>query len=75
MIHRADFHPLCHIAQIRAIRSDVVIVHADITYSGGIALKGDGYIPAFSEIRTFIVLKHEAVWRIAEHDITRRALP
>jgi hypothetical protein len=24
---------------------------------------------------TFIVLKHEAVWRIAEHDITRRALP
>jgi hypothetical protein len=51
MIHRADFHPLCHIAQIRAIRSDVVIVHADITYSGGIALKGDGYIPAFSEIQ------------------------
>jgi hypothetical protein len=75
MIRRADFHPLCHIAQIRATRSDVSIVHADITYPGGIPLKGGDYIPAFSEIHTFIVLKHEAVWQIAEHDITRRALP
>jgi hypothetical protein len=75
MILRADFHPLCHIAQIRAIRSDVVVVHADITYPSGIPLKGDDYIAAFSEIHTFIVLKNEAVWSIAEHDITRRALP
>jgi hypothetical protein len=75
MIRRADFHPLCRIADTRATRPDVVIVHADITYPGGIPLKGGDYIAAFSEIHTFVVLKHEAVWHIAEHDITRRALP
>ena len=75
MIRRADFHPLCHIAQIRATRSDVVIVHADISYPDGIPLQGGECIPAFSEIHTFIVLEDQAVWHIAEHDITRRALP
>jgi hypothetical protein len=74
MIRRADFHPLCHIAETHATRPDVVIVHADITYPGGISLKGGDYIPAFSEIHTFVVLKNEAVWQIAEHDITERAV-
>jgi hypothetical protein len=74
MIRRKDFHPVCAIEEIRAIPPDVVIVHADITYPGGIPLKGGDFIPAFSEIHTFIVSRHDAVWRIAEHDITRRAL-
>jgi hypothetical protein len=74
MIRREDFHPICAIEEIRSTRPDVVIVHADISYSGGIPLKGGDYIPAFSEIHTFIVSREEAVWRIAAHDITKRAL-
>jgi hypothetical protein len=74
MIRREDFHPVCAIEELRATRPDAVIVHADITYPGGIALQGGDFIPAFSEIHTFIVLQEETVWRIAEHDITRRAL-
>ena len=74
MIRREDFHPICAIAELRSTRPDVVIVHADITYPGGIPLQGGDFIPAFSEIHTFIVLREEAVWRIAEHDITRRSL-
>jgi hypothetical protein len=75
MIRREDFHPVCAIEEIRATRPDVVIVHAEISYPGGIPLQGGDFIPAFSEIHTFTVLQDEAVWRIAEHDITRRALP
>jgi ketosteroid isomerase-like protein len=74
MIRREDFHPVCAIEEIRSTRSDVVIVHANISYSGGIPLKGGDDIPAFSEIHTFIVSRNEAVWRIAVHDITKRAL-
>jgi hypothetical protein len=74
MIRREDFHSVCAIEEIRATHPDVVIVHADITYPGGIPLQGGDFIPAFSEIHTFIVSRHDAVWRIAEHDITRRAL-
>jgi hypothetical protein len=74
MIRREDFHPVCDIEEIRATHPDVVIVHTDITYPGGILLKGGDFIPAFSEIHTFVVSRHDAVWRIAEHDITRRAL-
>ena len=62
------------IEEIRSTRPDVVIVHADIAYSGGIPLKGGDYIPAFSEIHTFIVSRDKAGWRIAGHDITKRAL-
>jgi hypothetical protein len=74
MIRRNDFHPVCAIEEIRATHPDVVIVHADISYSGGIPLKGGDFIPPFSEIHTFLVSRDEAVWRIAEHDITTRAL-
>ncbi len=74
MIRRKDFHPVCAIEEIRSTCPDVVIVHVAITYPGGIPLQDGDFIPAFSEIHTFIVLKDEAVWRIAEHDITRRAL-
>ena len=74
MIRREDFHPVCAIEEMRATHPEVVIVRADITYPGGIPLQGGAFIPAFSEIHTFIVLQEEAVWRIAEHDITRRAL-
>jgi hypothetical protein len=74
MIRRDDFHPVCTVEEIRSTRPDVVIVHADISYSAGIPLKGGDDIPAFSEIHTFIVSRDEAVWRIAGHDITKRAL-
>lgn len=74
MIRREDFHPVCAIEEIRSTRPDVVIVHADISYSSGIPLKGGDYIPAFSEIHTFMVSRDEAGWRIAGHDITTRAL-
>jgi hypothetical protein len=74
MIRREDFHPVCAIAEMRLTRSDVTVVHAEIAYPDGISLQGGDFIPAFSEIHTFIVLREEAVWRIAEHDITRRAL-
>jgi hypothetical protein len=74
MIRREDFHPVCAIDEIRSTRPDVVIVHAEISYSGGIPLKGGDYIPAFSEIHTFIVSRDEAGWLIAGHDITKRAL-
>jgi hypothetical protein len=73
MIRREDFHPICAIKEIRSTRPDVVIVHANMSYPGGIRLKDD--IPAFSEIHTFMVSRDEAVWRIAVHDITKRALP
>jgi ketosteroid isomerase-like protein len=74
MIHRKDFHPVCTIEEIRSTRPDVMIVHAEISYSGGIPLKGGECIPPFSEIHTFLVSKDEAVWQIAVHDITTRAL-
>jgi hypothetical protein len=74
MIRREDFHPVCTIEEIRSTRPGVVIVHADISYSSGIPLKGGDYIPAFSEIHTFMVSRDEAGWRIAGHDITKRAL-
>ena len=74
MIRREDFHPICAIEEIHSTRPDVLIVHADISYSSGISLKGGDYIPAFSEIHTFIVSRDEAVWRIAGHDITKRTL-
>jgi ketosteroid isomerase-like protein len=74
MIHRKDFHPVCTIEEIRSTRPDVMIVHAEISYSGGIPLKGGEFIPPFSEIHTFLVSKDEAVWQIAAHDITTRAL-
>jgi hypothetical protein len=74
MIRREDFHPVCAIEAVRTTHPDVVIVHAGITYPGGIPLQGGDFIPAFSEIHTFIVSRHDAVWRIAEHDITPRAL-
>jgi hypothetical protein len=74
MIRREDFHPVWAIEEIRSTRPDVVIVHADISYSGGIPLKGGDYIPAFSEIHTFIMSRDNAGWRIAGHDITKRAL-
>jgi ketosteroid isomerase-like protein len=72
MIRREGFHPACAIEEIRSTRPDVMIVHAEISYPGGIPLKGGEYIPPFSEIHTFLVSKDEAVWRIAEHDITKR---
>jgi ketosteroid isomerase-like protein len=74
MIRREDFHPLCTIENIRSTRPDVMIVHAEISYAGGIPLKGGEHIPPFSEIHTFLVSRDEAVWRIAEQDITMRAL-
>jgi ketosteroid isomerase-like protein len=74
MIHRKHFHPVCTIEEIRSTRPDVMIVHAEISYSGGIPLKGGECIPPFSEIHTFLVSKDEAVWQIALHDITTRAL-
>jgi ketosteroid isomerase-like protein len=72
MIRREGFHPVCTIEEIRLTRTDVMIVHVEISYVGGIALKGGDYIPPFSEIHTFLVSKDEAVWRIAAHDITKR---
>ena len=74
MIRREDFHPVWAIEEIRSTRPDVVIVHADISYPGGIPLKGGDYIRAFSEIHTFIVSRDKEGWRIAGHDITKRAL-
>jgi ketosteroid isomerase-like protein len=74
MIRREGFHPLCHIAEIRATHPDVVIVHAAIAYPGGIPLQDGDYIPAFSEIHTFIVSRRDLVWRIAELDSTQRVL-
>jgi hypothetical protein len=74
MIRREDFHPVWAIEEIRSTRPDVVILHADISYSGGIPLKDGDYIPAFSEIHTFIVSRANPGWRIAGHDITKRAL-
>src|ERR1700746_256671 len=61
IIRREGLHPACAIEEIRSTRPDVVIVHADISYSSGIPLKGGDYIPAFSEIHTFIVSKMERV--------------
>jgi len=74
MIRREDFHPLCDIEQARSTRPDVAVVHAQIAYPGGIPLQGGDFIPAFSEIHTFVVLREETIWRIAVHDITRRSL-
>ena len=74
MIRREDFHLVCTIEEIHSTRPDVVIVHADISYSSGIPLKGGDYIPAFSEIHTFIVSRDKEGWRITGHDITKRAL-
>ena len=74
MIRREDFHPVWAIEEIRSTRPDVVIVHADISYLGGIPLKGGDYIPAFSEIHTFMVSRDKAGWRIVGHDITKRVL-
>ena len=74
MIRREDFHPVCDIEQTRSTRPDVAVVHAQIAYPGGIPLQGGDFIPAFSEIHTFVVLREEMIWRIAEHDITRRSL-
>ncbi len=74
MIRREDFRPVCAIKETRSTRSDVVIVHANISCPGGIPLKGGEDIPAFSEIHTFIVSRDEALWRVAVHDITKRAL-
>ncbi|HXO04921.1 MAG TPA: hypothetical protein VN884_04750 [Candidatus Sulfotelmatobacter sp.] len=74
MIRREDFHPVCAIEEILANRPDVVVVHAEISYPGGIPLQGGDFIPAFSEIHTFIVLQDEAVWSVAEHDVIWRAL-
>jgi len=74
MIRREDFHPEYAIEEIRSIRPDVVVVHVAISYPGGIPLKDGDYISAFSEIHTFILLRDEAVWRIAGHNITMRGL-
>jgi hypothetical protein len=74
MIRREDFHPEYAIEKIRSIRPDVVVVHLEISYPGGIPLKDGDYIPAFSEVHTFIVSRDEEVWRIAGHNITMRAL-
>ena len=74
MIRREDFHPVCTIEDIRSTRPDVMIVHAEISYAGGVPLKGGEHIPPFSEVHTFLVSRDEGVWRIAEHDITMRAL-
>jgi Domain of unknown function (DUF4440) len=74
MIRREDFHPEYAIEEIRSIRPDVIVVHVAISYPGGIPLKGGDYIPAFSEIHTFIVSRDEGVWRIAGHNVTMRGL-
>jgi hypothetical protein len=74
MIRREDFHPICTIEDMRSTRPDVMIVHAVISYAAGIPLKGGEHIPPFSEIHTFLVSRDEAVWRIAEQNITMRAL-
>jgi hypothetical protein len=74
MIRREDFHLEYAIEEIRSIRPDVVVVHVAISYPGGISLKGGDYVPAFSEIHTFMVSRDGAVWRIAGHNITMRAL-
>jgi ketosteroid isomerase-like protein len=72
MIRRGDFHPVCTIEEIRSTGPDVMIVHADVSYPGGIALNGGDHITAFSEMHTFIVSRDEEDWRIAGHDITTR---
>jgi ketosteroid isomerase-like protein len=72
MIRREDFRPVCTIEEIRSTGPDVMIVHAEISYPGGIALNGGDYISAFSEMHTFIVSRDEEGWRIAGHDITTR---
>ena len=72
MIRKEDFHPVCTVEEIRSTRPDVMIVHVEIAYSGGIPLKGGDFIPPFSEIHTFLVSRDEAVWQIAGHDITKR---
>jgi ketosteroid isomerase-like protein len=72
MIRREDFHPVCAIEKIRSTGSDVMIVHAKISYPEEIPLNGGDYISAFSEIHTFIVSRDEKDWRIAGHDITTR---
>jgi hypothetical protein len=74
MIGRDAFHPEYVIQQIRSIRPDVAVVHVEISYPGGIPLKDGDFIPAFSELHTFIVSRDEAVWRIAGHTITMRGL-
>jgi ketosteroid isomerase-like protein len=71
-IRREDFHPVCTIEEIRSTGPDVMIVHAEISYPGGIRLNGGDYITAFSEMHTFVVLRDEEDWRIAGHDITTR---
>jgi ketosteroid isomerase-like protein len=72
MIRKEDFHPVCTVEEIRSTRPDVMIVHVEIAYPGGIPLKGGDFIPPFSEIHTFLVSRDEAVWQIAGHDITKR---
>jgi hypothetical protein len=74
MIGRDAFHPEYVIQQIRSIRPDVAVVHVEISYPGGIPLKDGDFIPAFSELHTFIVSRDEVVWRIAGHTITMRGL-
>jgi len=73
MIRRDDFHPVCAIDEIRANRPDVVIVHAEIAYPGGLPLQDGDFIPAFSEIHAFTVRQGEAVWSVAERNVTLHA--
>jgi len=72
MIRRKDFHSICTIEKIRSTGPYVMIVHAEISYPGGIRLNGGDYITAFSEMHTFIVSRAGEDWRIAGHDITTR---
>jgi hypothetical protein len=71
MIRREEFRPECAVKHVRLIRSEVAIVQATVSYTQGIALKGDR-IPPFSEIHTFVLVKVQGTWLISAQDIVQQ---
>lgn len=74
MIPTEEFHPTCAIEHVRAIRSDLAIAQAKVSYDQGITLKGNERIPPFSEIHTFVLMKNGHAWLISAQDIIRQTL-
>lgn len=72
IIRRKDFRPECIIEHVRLARPDVAIVQVTVSYSQGIALKGDDRIPPFSEIHTFVLVKAEGSWLISGQTIVQQ---
>lgn len=72
MIKSKEFDATCAIEHVRAIRSDIVIVQARVSYDQGISLKGGDRILPFSEIHSFVVMKVDDLWLISVQAIVQQ---